>query len=205
MPLSLARNQNFPLPHTKSFNTFTQTWGTVIVWDKDHTMVNEDNVLRPNLLGALLRLRSRFPSWTHVVLTENSFASTCEMFDHQPELEEVFSMVLCRDNYFSTKAVRRYFLQTGKYWWFFRSRKVKREKIRRRERRVNDLFVGKRVVLIDDLHHGRVPNHSCVVPSKVWQGEEVSPGELDWPNRLEGKILSVLKRLYNQHPVPVTQ
>lgn len=164
-------------------------------------MVNDDNILRPNLLGAILRLHSRFPTWKHVILTENTFDSTCEMFEKCPRIEPVFDMVLCRENYFSRAAIRKYFVHNG-HWWFW-GRKIRREKTKRRERRVNDLFIGKNVVLIDDLHHGRIPNHSCCVHSKVWDGEAKSQSELDWPDKLEPKILDVLKRLYSAHPVPV--
>lgn len=198
---SEARNLKFPLPHTKAFNAYIQNWDVVIVWDKDHTMVGRDNVLRPNLSEAMLKIKSDYPFWKHVILTENTHDSVLEMFELQPEVESLFSMVLSRDNYFSRPAIRRYFWHLG-HWWLW-GRKVRREKTKRRERRVNDLFIGKKVVLIDDLQAGRVPNHSCVVPSKVWEGEANSPGEIEWPLRLEENILSVLKRLYHLHPVPV--
>jgi hypothetical protein len=173
----------------------------VVVWDKDHTMVNGENVLRPNLLGAITRMQSRYPSWVHVIMTENTYASALDMIDKAPQLEDAFRMILCYDNYFSRTAVRDYFRYMG-HWWLW-GRKVKRERVKRRERRVNDLFIGKKVVLIDDLQAGRIPNHSCVVPCKVWEGQASSPGELEWPDRLEGNILAVLKRLYNYNPIPI--
>jgi hypothetical protein len=198
---SLARRDNWPPAHTKAFQTFVHNWSVVIVWDKDHTMVSPDNVLRPNLAKAMLDMWQRHPTWVHIILTENSYASVLEMFDMEPSIEPIFRMVLCRDNYFSKFAIRKYFRHLG-HWWLW-GKKVRREKTRRRERRVNDLFIGKKVVLIDDLQAGRVPNHSCCVPSKVWEGTASSPGELEWPNRLEENILAVLKRLYAYHPVPV--
>lgn len=202
-PNPLVRKPLQPLAHTKAFNAYIHNWDVVIVWDKDHTMVARDNVLRPNLSQAILKLKRDFPSWKHVILTENTYDSVMDMFDRHKEIEGVYSMVLARDNYFCRQAIRRYFFHIG-HWWLW-GRKVRREKTRRRERRVNDLFIGKKVVLIDDLQAGSVPNHSCVVPCKVWEGEESSPGELEWPLRLTENILSVLKRLYHHHPVPHTE
>jgi hypothetical protein len=199
-PTSEARNQSFPYPHTKDFNAYIQNWDVVIVWDKDHTMVGSDNVLRPNFSESIQKLKKDYPVWKHVILTENTYDSVIEMFDLHPEIESVFNMVLTRDNYFSRAAIRKYFFHLG-YWWLW-GKKVRREKTKRRERRVNDLFIGKKVVLIDDLQAGRVPNHSCVVPSKVWEGQASSPGEIEWPLRLEENILHILDRLYHHHPVP---
>ncbi len=193
---------DWPTPHTKPFSSFIQDWSVVVVWDKDHTMVNSDNVLRPKLLDAILRMQSHFPSWTHVIMTENTYESALEMVNKAPELHETFRMILCYDNYFSKAAVRQYFRAIG-HWWLW-GRKVRRERIKRRERRVNDLFIGKKVVLIDDLQAGRIPNHSCVIPCKVWEGHASSPGELDWPDRIEDNILAILRQLYNYRPVPMT-
>ena len=198
---SLARSDKWPFAHTKAFQSYVNNWSVVIIWDKDHTMVSPDNVLRPYLKDAILEIQRKHPNWFHVILTENTYASVIEMFDLEPQIEPIFHMVLCRDNYFSTAAIRKYFRHIG-HWWLW-GKKIRREKTRRRERRVNDLFIGKKVVLIDDLQAGRVPNHSCCVPSKVWEGTASSPGELEWPQRLEENILAVLKRLYNYHPVPL--
>jgi len=192
---------NVPLPHTSAFNIHIQNWEVVIVWDKDHTMVGPDNRLRPKLYDNFIKMAKRFPDWKHAILTENTWDSTMDMFENAPELIPNFNIVMCYDNYFSKKAIRRHLLKKG-FWWPWGNR-IRREQTHRRERRVGDIFIGKKVVLIDDLHHGRVPLHSCCIPCKMWHGEATSEEEYNWPDLIEEQILSILKRLYRYHPVPL--
>lgn len=189
---------NVPFAHTREFNAYIQNWEVVIIWDKDHTMVGPDNCLRPKLKDNFIELTRKYPDWKHVILTENTWDSTMEMFELEPELKKYFSAVMCYDNYFSKQAVRKYLFNKG-IWWPW-GNKVRRERIQRRERRVNDIFLGKKAILIDDLHYGRVPLHSCCIPCKVWTGEAYSQEEYDWPDTIETEILSILKRLYRYHP-----
>jgi hypothetical protein len=188
------------MAHTREFNAYTQHWDVVIIWDKDHTMVGPDNRLRPKLKDNFLELVKKYPDWKQIILTENTWDSTMEMFENEPSLQKHFDIVLCYDNYFSKQAVRKYLRHKG-IWWPFGNR-VRRERTHRRERRVNDIFLGKKVILIDDLHYGRVPLHSCCIPCKVWTGEAYSEEEYNWPDLIEDKILSILKRLYHYHPAP---
>ena len=188
----------FPIPFTNEFLEFIQNWNVVVVWDKDHTMVDSDNILRPKLKKNLLAMKKRYPRWKHVILTENVLDSVYEMFDICPEIEPVFEIILCYDNFFSRKAIRTFFRKKGS-WWFW-GRDFKKERTRRKNRRVNDIFLGKKVVLIDDLRNGRVPEHSFCVTCKLWTGEVTHEDEVNWPETLEDSILGVLRRLYHYEP-----
>jgi hypothetical protein len=185
---------DFPLPFTQDFNDYVQNWDVTIVWDKDHTMVDQDNVLRPNLEQCLLGFQKKYPEWKHVILTENILDSVEEMFEKHPKIRSVFEIVLCYDNYFSRAAVRSFFRNRG-YWWPW-GRKIRNERSRRKRRRVNDIFLGKKVVLIDDLRDGRVPEHSFCVTCKVWTNESSQKDEINWPLTIEDSILILLKNLY---------
>lgn len=186
------------MPFTEEFYNYVQTWTVVIVWDKDHTMVDHNNILRPKLENAILNLKAKYPTWKHVILTENNLDSIYEMFDHNPKLEPIFDLLLCDDNYFSRPAIRSYFIKKG-YWWLW-GRRIRKERARRKKRRVNDIFLSKKVVLIDDLRDGHVPEHSFCVTCKIWTGETSHEDEINWPNTLEKSILRVLKSLYHYSP-----
>jgi hypothetical protein len=185
---------NYPLPFTRQFSDYIQNWDVTIVWDKDHTMVDPNNVLRPNLEECILEMTKKYPHWKHVILTENTLDSVEEMFEIQPRIRSVFEMILCYDNYFSRQAVRRYFRSKGQWWpW---GRKIRKERSRRKRRRVNDIFLEKKVILIDDLRDGRIPEHSFCVTCKVWTGEGAIDDEITWPLTIEESILKLLRNLY---------
>ncbi len=184
---------------TEAFYHFVETWDVVVVWDKDHTMVDHTNTLRPNLEEALLTMYKEFPSWKHVILTENNLASVEELFRLSPSIVKIFDMVLCDDNFFSRKVIRKWMRAKG-VWWIWTS-SVKKERAKRKKRRVNDIFIGKKVVLIDDLRDGRIPEHSYCITCKVWTGEATHIDEYDWPLTIQGSILRILKNLYH-YPVP---
>lgn len=187
---------DIPVPMTEAFYNHVQNWDIVVVWDKDHTMVTpEDNTLRPNLSEAILAMKKRHPDWHHVILTENTMESVVEMFMMAPEVLSVFEMVLCADNFFSYKAIRRYRRSHGLWWpWGL---EIRKESIRRKRRRVNDIFLRKKVVLVDDLRDGRVPEHTYVVRCKVWTGEVGHVDEINWPFTIENSIIRILKNLYH--------
>jgi hypothetical protein len=185
---------DFPLPFSREFNDYVQNWDVTIVWDKDHTMVDQHNILRPNLEKCLLNFKEKYPDWKHVILTENTLDSVEEMFEEHPNIRELFEIVLCYDNYFSRTAVRQYFRSKG-YWWPW-GKRIRKERSRRKRRRVNDIFLGKKVILIDDLRDGRVPEHSFCVTCKVWTGESSHIDEINWPDTIEDSILKLLKNLY---------
>ncbi|MBF0197811.1 MAG: hypothetical protein HQL32_08870 [Planctomycetes bacterium] len=190
---------DIPIPMTQEFLGFIQNWRVVVVWDKDHTMVNYDNEFRPKLKENLLAMKKKFPRWRHVILTENTLESVYDMFDKEPGIEQIFDMILCDDNFFSRKAIRQYFIKK-KMWFSLFGRTPKRERTKRKNRRVNDIFLGKKVVLIDDLRNGRVPEHSFCVTCKLWTGDVSHEDEINWPDTLEESILGVLKRLYHYEP-----
>lgn len=184
-----------PMAFTTDFFSHIQTWDVVIVWDKDHTMVDPYNIIRPNLEAALLNIYHRYPTWKHVILTENSHESVSDMFEKCPSIRPIFEMILCDDNYFSRKVIRKYFKQKG-FWWIS-GRRIRKERVRRKKRLVDEIFLGKKVVLIDDLRDGRIPEHSFCVFCKVWTGESTLQQDLDWPMTLRDSVLRVLRNLYH--------
>lgn len=161
-------------------------------------MVDQHNVLRPNLENVITDMVNKFPDWKHVLLTENTLDSIEEMFSNHESLRHVFKMLLCDDNYFSRNAVRKY-LRTKGHWWPW-GRKVRKERSRRKRRRVNDIFLSKKVILIDDLRDGRVPEHSFCVTCKVWTAESKQLDEINWPFTIEENVLKLLKNLYGYNP-----
>ncbi len=196
----MSTNDNYdafnpPLAATQEFMNYVQTWDVIIVWDKDHTMVDQANQLRPHLKEAILGLQKEFPHWRHVVLTENNMDSVRDMFNLCPTIRPIFDMVLCEDNYFSKKSIHKLYKQRGA-WWVW-DRQLRKERARRKKRRVNDLFLGKKVVLIDDLRDGRIPEHSFCILSRVWTGEPTNQDEIEWPKTIKGSILRLLRNLYH--------
>ena len=161
-------------------------------------MVDPDNVLRPNLVQVILELHREFPRWRHVILTENIMDSIQEMFHKHTDIAPVFDMLLCDDNYFSREAIRAHFRKKG-HWWLF-GRKIRKERAKRKKRRVNDIFLGKKVILIDDLRDGTVPEHSFCVTCKLWTGVAANADEINWPFMLKDNILRILKKLYHYSP-----
>ncbi|MBF0245319.1 MAG: hypothetical protein HQL31_08615 [Planctomycetes bacterium] len=190
-----------PLPGTDEFLDFIQTWDVIIIWDKDHTMVDQHNIMRPHLEDVIVDLAAKYPDWKQVILTENNMASVKDMFSRYPRIEPVFDMLLTEDNYFSRKVIYRHLRQKGVCWWPW-SKKIYRESIRRKRRRVHDLFLGKKVVLIDDLRGGRIPEHSYCVSCRIWTGEAEHEDELNWPMQLEPNILRILENIYRNKSLP---
>lgn len=161
-------------------------------------MVDPENILRPNLEQVIHELHEEFPRWKHVILTENTMWSIQDMFFKHPKIAPVFDMLLCEDNYFSRDAIRGFFRRKG-YWWPF-GRKIRKERAKRKKRRVNDIFLGKKVILIDDLRDGTVPEHSFCVTCKLWTGVAANEDEINWPFKLKENIMRILKKLYHYSP-----